>query len=72
MPQKKRIKQNKNNKSFLGGLAAYFKAYPTVKFINKTTIIVPPKPLPTAALQLSSVSTITTTAIKLGKLGIIV
>lgn len=30
---------NDNNKSFSGGLAAYFKAYPTVKFINKTMII---------------------------------
>lgn len=30
-----------------GGLAAYFKAYPTVKFINKT-IITPQRPPPSA------------------------
>lgn len=31
----------------IGGLAAYFKAYPTVKFINKT-IITPQRPVPSA------------------------
>lgn len=46
-----------NNNAFLewnrifetGGLAAYFKAYPTVKFINKT-IITPQRPAPSASL----------------------